>query len=863
MEIMRKYFLLTVVWLLSGPAVYGQISTREEPVSFSTNVPDIRTNPKAVKSFASLDLTRIEQEDIEDEAKGLPPRFGYRHRVNLTLDNAGEWTVLPNGDQLWRLALSCEDAVSINLLYDKFWLPEGAKFWVYGSDRKHSIGAFTSANNNGGSDHIQGFATGLIYGNQVILEYYLPNGAKETGVISLAYVVHGYRYILLPDRSVGYEQSGPCHVNVNCEEGADWQHEKNAVALILVNGNRNCTGSLVNTTAGDFHPYLLTANHCLWGGDGGPHAYYDADEQNSPVLEDWSFYWHYESPGCTNAEPDEMPPPMTTGAKLVANSENGQNDNTSDFALLDLSGAGGFNPNNSDPGMNPNITPYFLGWDCSGNPGTGGVGIHHPKGDIKKISTYTTTPQTTEAFSDIIVTDTAAVTWRVVWAETTHNGITRHSGTDGGSSGSPLLNSNRRIIGQLITCQATCSSSPKRSWYGKLSVSWTGNGTLLAARRLKDWLDVSNSNIQTLDGIQKYYITGGASEVCYEGSTFKLNPLPQGGGTVYWKVSNPSLFSLSPATGDSTTVSRTGSDPGDAILSAHIGHINNPAVATRLITACPPPAITGPTLICYGSPQTFSFSPWKSGYYWDKSSNLSLSGTTSDVITASAANSNGAAGWLSVKNSSGVEVLRQDVWVGPPVITIEGPEDVCSAFYPGYNAYHYVATPTHILSAVSPLACAIWTVTPSGQVVDLYHVNDNHREVMISFLPWADYYEVKYQVGNACGCGPQAVKYVWAEPCYSPSPPAYPNPVSDILYVEIEQAPRSGQNPSGARPSTPDPTFDIRLYDGQGNLVRQTASKAGTVQLNVANLPNGLYYLQIYGEKSRRPPQIQQIIVEH
>ena len=108
-----------------------------------------------------------------------------------------------------------------------------------------------------------------------------------------------------------------------------------------------------------------------------------------------------------------------------------------------------------------------------------------------------------------------------------------------------------------------------------------------------------------------------------------------------------------------------------------------------------------------------------------------------------------------------------------------------------------------------------------------------------------------------------AYKYVWAEPCYSPSPPAYPNPVSDILYVEIEQAQRSGRNTPGVQLSTPDPTFDIHLYNGQGNRVRQTASKGGTIQLNVSNLPNGLYYLQIYGEKSRRPPQIQQIIVEH
>jgi hypothetical protein len=118
-------------------------------------------------------------------------------------------------------------------------MPDGAKFFVYSNDRRHSIGAFTSANNNGDKNNIQGFATGLVYGDQVTLEYYLPTDVKDVGVISVVYVIHGYRYILLPDsEKAGYGQSGSCNVNVNCSEGADWQNEKNAVALILVSGNR-------------------------------------------------------------------------------------------------------------------------------------------------------------------------------------------------------------------------------------------------------------------------------------------------------------------------------------------------------------------------------------------------------------------------------------------------------------------------------------------------------------------------------------------------------------------------------------------------------------------------------------------------
>jgi len=52
--------------------VNAQISTREEPVSFKTNIPVLRTSEISMKSFVSLDMKKIEREDIEDEANGIP-----------------------------------------------------------------------------------------------------------------------------------------------------------------------------------------------------------------------------------------------------------------------------------------------------------------------------------------------------------------------------------------------------------------------------------------------------------------------------------------------------------------------------------------------------------------------------------------------------------------------------------------------------------------------------------------------------------------------------------------------------------------------------------------------------------------------
>jgi hypothetical protein len=186
METMKRNLLTTVVLLLSYLHVFGQISTEEEPVSFRMNIPTLTRSERVHKIMPSLDMRKLEQEDREDEVNGIPPRFGFPHEVNYNLENSGEWTNLPDGSRMWRLVISCSDALSINLLYDKFWLPDGAKFFIYSNDRKHSIGAFTSVNNNGDRKDIQGFATGLVYGDLVTLEYYLPNTVKETGAISVA-----------------------------------------------------------------------------------------------------------------------------------------------------------------------------------------------------------------------------------------------------------------------------------------------------------------------------------------------------------------------------------------------------------------------------------------------------------------------------------------------------------------------------------------------------------------------------------------------------------------------------------------------------------------------------------------------------
>ncbi len=465
---MKKLLSILCLQLIVIPC-FSQINNGEKPYSFKNkiNAVKVENNNQEKIILPPLDLNKLKKEDVEDEANGIPPRFGFPHKVNIDLSNSGKWLTLENGDRIWKLEIHCPSAKSINLLYDEYWLPDNAEFYIYNSSKTHYLGGYTKANNKGPKQKPGKFGTGLVYGSKIILEYYEPKEVMGKGIISINYVVHGYRYIDILNELEALESfgsSGACQVNVNCSpEGDEWQDEKTSVALVLVSGTRWCTGSLINNVRQNGIPYFLTANHCLSGW-----AVSDPlDAITNPDGSDWSFYWNYESPGCNNGT--DFTPPSTSGATLVANNS------ASDFALFILT--------ESPYDLSPQRQLYFNGWERN-NPSQGGVGIHHPAGDIKKIATHDTVPWSYGNY------------WRLYWAETP-NGF---SVTEGGSSGSPLYNSNNRVIGQLFGGSSINCSDPANdvAVYGKISVSW--NNSTDSRRRLRDWLDPGNTNTMSLDG---------------------------------------------------------------------------------------------------------------------------------------------------------------------------------------------------------------------------------------------------------------------------------------------------------------------------------------------------------------------------
>ena len=444
MSMKRLYFVYCVILSLTiSLNSSAQVNIGGTPFSFEN--PDLVKSNFSFETMPSVDAAQLLAEDeINSEFKDIPWRFGEEFDVSFNLKNSGNWDVLPNEDKIWRLGIESHGAYSINLIFDNYLLPEGAKLFIYNKEKKDVLGAFTDFNNQ--DDRL--FATTLIPGDAIIIEYYEPNYAKFAGELSLGTVVHAYRDVF--GYVKGFGNSGSCNNNVACPESAGWEDEIRSASHIIV-GAYVCSGALINNTANDGTAYYLSANHCY-------------TSPGSVV-----FWFNWQSATCAN-------PPSSPPYDMVSGAVDRARNSASDFWLMEL------NTRPQDVG----IDVYYAGWNREDAASTSSVGIHHPSGDIKKISfdndpcissDYDPSPYLANSHWEIIA-----------WDDGT---------TEGGSSGSPLFDQNHRITGQLHGGWASCSSITQ-DFYGKFSVSWDYGGT--SSTQLSNWLDPSGTSGNTIDG---------------------------------------------------------------------------------------------------------------------------------------------------------------------------------------------------------------------------------------------------------------------------------------------------------------------------------------------------------------------------
>jgi V8-like Glu-specific endopeptidase len=161
-------------------------------------------------------------------------------------------------------------------------------------------------------------------------------------------------------------------------------------------------------------------------------------------------YYNYERPSCGSGSP---PIQTVSGTTLKASNK------TYDYRLVQVT-----------PTIPTSYNHYLLGWNRTTTAPANTTCIHHPSGDVKKISFDYHAPTLYYQF------------WRIAQWDL---GV-----TEPGSSGSPLMNPSGQFIGQLYGGSSYCAT-PFDDIYGRLDLAWA---------KVKTYLDPTNSGATSIGG---------------------------------------------------------------------------------------------------------------------------------------------------------------------------------------------------------------------------------------------------------------------------------------------------------------------------------------------------------------------------
>ena len=467
--------LVVVALLLTGYTAKAQMSYGGEPYSFKNTISQVIPTIE----IEAVDAEALLAEDAANPGKDHALRIGVTKDVNYSINNSGRMDLLPNGGRVWRIAFHMEDATFTSMNFSTFNIPEGAELYLYTPDRESVIGMFTNKNQ---------MEDGTFYpqempGEDIVVEYYEPAGVAFEGNLVINQISQGYYdffHIKGVEGGIGSAE-GTCHPNAICYD-ATWHAQINSVVCYTMTAGGYvymCSGAMINNTANNNKQYFLSANHC-----------YTASAT-------YKFYFLYQATTCSGSNGSIYK--TATGCSVKARDDG---DSSSDFMLLEITGQ--INTATCDV--------YLAGWDISTsaptNPTSCGA-IHHPGGDIKKFSV----PQhiNNGAMSGY------GKFWLANWATAT-------GATEQGSSGSPLFNKDKLIVGQLYAGSSSCSNPSGWDLYGKISNSWTNNNNSSNAKKLKPWLDPNNTNATTLQG--RWMNGSPSSDICSSNSAANLKVFP-------------------------------------------------------------------------------------------------------------------------------------------------------------------------------------------------------------------------------------------------------------------------------------------------------------------------------------------------
>lgn len=443
---MFKRISLSVLLLVIAPSLFAQ---RVEPL-FVRDAVGEKNYPRAPQiarqssvdplvtlgSSAVLVPEEIAAIRAWNAARKEPMKNGFTRRISdvvavrisprmyktagATRSGGGALVATDRGTIVWSGAVQVESAHMLRLHLTGVSIPSGSTFWVYGTSGEPI--AFDSDL----VDPTGGLYTPIVEGPVAYLEFETPAASAVDAAFTLSDVVE----IIRPDVASSAQKfnvqpadSPSCLIDATCVTSTTLdvidQYRKAVAHLEYMDGGNSyvCTGGLLNNSANDSIPYMLTANHCF---------------STQAAASSLQAFFDYKTSTCGGAFPGIASMPRSSGAQLLASSA------TSDFTFVKLS---------SVPSGR-----YFLGWDSRTSAITNGTVLHrisHPFPD-------SFAQPAAQAYSYRMV-DTSAGQCTTRERPNFIYSTGGQGGTYGGSSGSPVILSGGYVVGQLF---GLCGQDP-------------------------------------------------------------------------------------------------------------------------------------------------------------------------------------------------------------------------------------------------------------------------------------------------------------------------------------------------------------------------------------------------------------------
>jgi V8-like Glu-specific endopeptidase len=412
----------SVIEEIQGHPAPGEFDLQAAEFARKVLVDQLRADmpPSALVGRTRVDVSEQERELIAQstevrlrigvvKALGEPVRFNGRSARDVARRS--------DGSTVWARTIEAPEATALRLHFTGVDLAPSAELFIHTS-RGEAFGPYTGRGPIGTGE----FWSHTVAGDTVTMQIRQPGGSRASSSFTLAEI--GYvdlskvNGLPMPSPQAGEQL---CSFNANCVENANCNNlpaaitsARNAYAhMEFVQGQflYYCTGGLIaDTNPSNTGPYFLTANHCL---------------STTSVAGSLQNFFQY-SVGCNGTCPtlyfyNQTPPPFprTVGGTVRATNS------TSDFTLIELSQAA---PAGSS----------FLGWNKTAVANTNGTALYrisHPGGAPQAYSTHTvnTSRPTCQGWP------------RGAWIYS----VDTLGATEGGSSGSPVLNSSGQVVGQL------------------------------------------------------------------------------------------------------------------------------------------------------------------------------------------------------------------------------------------------------------------------------------------------------------------------------------------------------------------------------------------------------------------------------